>query len=224
MVLLLAGATIALRETARTWEFAGVGCALAFWSFILGGMAGGAFGWVVGLFVRKPDVRRAVIWTATVALGLGILAFFAEGAWRNHRGNPPDYPDGEETAVALVRRLDGTCERDFGRPMGFRSVVAVNLNGTRIKDEELKKLAALKSLASLSLHSKRVTDAGLKELAPFTKLTVLHLGDRVTDAGLKELVGLRELAELHQYGSKVTNEGVGQLQAALPRRKIYLHE
>jgi len=46
-------------------------------------------------------------------------------------------------------------------------------------------------------------------------------GTRATDAGLKHLAGLGKLKELDLTGTQVTADGVGRLQKALPKCKIY---
>jgi hypothetical protein len=65
-----------------------------------------------------------------------------------------------------------------------------------------------------------VTDAGLKALA-LLNLKSLDLDNtQVTDAGLKALVPLKTLTFLSLLGTKVTNDGVKELQKALPKCKI----
>ena len=72
------------------------------------------------------------------------------------------------------------------------------------------------------MHSTGVTDAGLKELATLKNLTTLDLSNTgVTDAGLKELAPLKNLTTLNLGGfTRVTDEGIKELQKALPKCKI----
>lgn len=213
VVLILAVSNVAYREAVRNWDFFWLCCALAFFGFLLCSVAGAGFGWFVGLFVRKPAASRAVIWAATGAVGVGVLAFFAEMSWRNRRDNPPNYPAEEEKAVVMVQRRRGEYKQDFGRPQGFQSVVAVKLRGDEVDDADLKKLTALRSLTSLSVHCRRVTDTGMKELAAIPSLTHLELNaTQVTDAGLRELTTLPNLAELHLYKTRVTDAGMRLLR------------
>jgi hypothetical protein len=63
---------------------------------------------------------------------------------------------------------------------------------TRVTDDGLKELAALKGLQLLWLGATHVSDAGLKELAGLDDLETLSLGyTKVTDAGLEDLAKLK---------------------------------
>jgi len=79
--------------------------------------------------------------------------------------------DAEAKAVAFVEKMGGKVERDEkaeGKP-----VRSVNLmNRTKVTDEGLKKLAALKHLQSLNLTiCFKITDAGLRAI-PFDEAQV----------------------------------------------------
>lgn len=73
----------------------------------------------------------------------------------------------------------------------------------------------------------RITDAGLKQLEK-TRLTYIKLAfsnnPHITDAGLRHLHQIKTLKQvfIHVSGTKVTNEGIRQLQAALPEANINL--
>ena len=104
----------------------------------------------------------------------------------------------EASAVKAVEKLGGKVTRDDKLP--GKPVIGVNLGG---------------------LVPGKVTDAGLKELKDLTQLKELVLNGQVTDAGLKELKDLKQLTWLYLGGSKVTDAGVKELQAALPKCKIH---
>ena len=78
----------------------------------------------------------------------------------------------------------------------------------------------------LLLNGTSVTDAGLEYLERLTSLEALDLGNtQVTDAGLEHLKGLRSLRWLnvhwvHFHDRRVTDEGVKELQGALPNCAI----
>jgi hypothetical protein len=117
-----------------------------------------------------------------------------------------------------------------------------------LTDKSLEHLSKIKSLTGLALERNRITDAGLKHLEKLTKLTSLHLGlgpnkitDRgtvhlrglknltklglqktaITDAGLKNLAPLKHLQRLWIGQTKVTQEGIEDLQGAIPNLKVY---
>jgi hypothetical protein len=92
-----------------------------------------------------------------------------------------------------------------------------------VTDDGVKELAALTNLTTLDLSGTRVADEGVKALTALTNLTELNLfATKVTDAGLKHLAALKKLTVLNVYGasSRVTDEGVKELQKALPKCKI----
>ena len=80
-----------------------------------------------------------------------------------------------------------------------------------------KELGGSFSSGILDLSDTEVTDAGLEQLKGVTGLEALALGAKVTDAGLEHLKGLTELTFLQLFGTKVTDNGVDKLQAALPK-------
>ena len=100
-----------------------------------------------------------------------------------------------EQAIAAIEKLGGKVnfdEKSLNRP-----VVSVDLNRTKVTDEELLHLKAL------------------------TKLEYLNLdGTKVTDSGLVHLKGLTNLQTLNLDFTKVTDEGVKKLQTALPNCRI----
>lgn len=96
--------------------------------------------------------------------------------------------------------------------------------GKDAKDADLELLDGLESaLVWLDLSGTGVSDDGLKRLARFTALRRLRL-DRTTisDAGLKHLRALKQLAYLNLVGTEVTNDGIAELEALPALRQLYL--
>jgi len=99
----------------------------------------------------------------------------------------------------------------------------INLPLAKITDAGVKELVAHKSLASLNLiGSEQVTDAGIKVLAALKNLAALNLRHckQVTDAGVKELAALKKLAALVVGFTKVTDDGIKELQKAVPKCRV----
>src|SRR5437588_378616 len=122
----------------------------------------------------------------------------------------------EASAVKAVEKLGGKITRDDKLP--GKPVIGVNLGHPKVTDADLKELKNLKQLTSLNLGGTKVTDAGLKELKDLKQLTTLFLfATPVTNAGLKEL---KDLTSLNLAETRVTADGVADLQKALPGCKI----
>jgi Leucine-rich repeat (LRR) protein len=71
----------------------------------------------------------------------------------------------------------------------FDRVNGVGLSKTAITDEGLKHLSVLINIDTLNLENTQISDAGLKHLSDLTNLDQLLLGNntQVTDEGIKEL-------------------------------------
>jgi hypothetical protein len=96
---------------------------------------------------------------------------------------------------------------------------SLTLSATALERDGFRLLGSMIGLEYLSLESTKATDADVAHLAGLAKLTHLDLGYNpdVTDAGLKHLTGLRRLIGLRLYKTKVTDDGVTDLTAALPK-------
>jgi hypothetical protein len=100
------------------------------------------------------------------------------------------------------------------------------LGDTKITDAGLINLPMLPLLKELRLDGTRVTDAGLERLGKLNGLQSLWLGrtdwrlwlpnEKITDVGVKKLKALHQLKSLWLWGTKVTAEGVRELQRELP--------
>ena len=104
----------------------------------------------------------------------------------------------------------------------------LNLSSTRNTDAGLEHLKAMAELQHLYLQNKQgsqrveITDDGLVHLKGLTKLKTLMLDGNVgvTDAGLLHLHGLSNLRSLNVPRTQVTDVGIANLKAALPKCRI----
>jgi hypothetical protein len=105
---------------------------------------------------------------------------------------------------------------------GLTHLQELSLSGTFITDAGLPRLKQLTDLRWLWLDNTKVSDARLASLEGLARLQWLNLQwTYVTDAGLVHLRGLTSLKELYLANSDATEEGVKDLQKALPNCKIY---
>lgn len=87
-----------------------------------------------------------------------------------------------------------------------------SLNGSDLKDEDLKELELFQSLRSINLDRSKITDAGLTSLVKLKNLESLSLSrTQVTDNGLKTLSKLKTLRLLHLGVLPLTDEGISEL-------------
>jgi hypothetical protein len=164
--------------------------------------------------VFSPHRITLVVASACVAFGGGREPLLA-------------IPSDQQQQVAEVRRLGGTVferdgsvvevnlnrtkvkDQDLDHLSGFTAMTDLSLEETAIGDDGLRRLSGLKALVWLNLYRTRVGDDGLANLEGLTRLEHLPLGEtRVTDAGLVHLVGLRRLTYLGLRGDRITDAGL----------------
>ncbi len=114
----------------------------------------------------------------------------------------------------------------------------LNLGGTRISDAGLANLNGLQNLETLHLWLTTISDDGLQHISKLPKLTMVNLWDaQISDKGLKQLASIKTLKRICIGRSierrfplvigevsedpDITDEGVEQLQRALPDAKIF---
>ncbi|MCX6866910.1 MAG: hypothetical protein NTV46_11980 [Verrucomicrobia bacterium] len=103
------------------------------------------------------------------------------------------------------------------------SVVALDLQQTKVTDAGLAALAPFVKLRKLQLQNTGITDAGLAHLRQLSELEVVNLyGTGATDDGLQSLTSLKHLQKIYLWQSKVTEEGAGKFCEALPGVEINL--
>lgn len=100
---------------------------------------------------------------------------------------------------------------------GWKHLVRLNLEGTKITDSALQHLSAITSLETLNIGSVLVTDAGLPALTSLTNLKELTLGgDKLTDAGLQSLRQLPGLTVLDLGGVQREDSGIWSVSFTQP--------
>ena len=144
-----------------------------------------------------------------------------------------DPPESSSAAAQWVLQLGGKLhvagkkqemKSSGDLPSGPYQIEKISLNETKVKDDDLEKLAGLNSLRSLSLYRTEVGDNALTHIAAIPNLEELELSyTRVTDQGLLRLKDLKRLNKLHLYGTSgaVTDDGVKNLQQECPKLKVY---
>ncbi len=105
---------------------------------------------------------------------------------------------------------------------GLTNLEELNLGLTQVTDGGLINLKDMKKLKRLDLNdSFKVADAGLIHLQGLTNLHTLNLDcTRVTNAGLLHLRNLSKLRNLYLSETTVTEKGIDNLRAALPKCRI----
>lgn len=88
----------------------------------------------------------------------------------------------------------------------------VDLNRTKVADDELEHLVALTDLTDLSMEQTKVTDAGIVHVSKLKNLEWLNLFQtKVGDGALQHISGLKRLQHLPVGETKVTDAGLSHL-------------
>jgi hypothetical protein len=144
--------------------------------------------------IRRPRLTMVVA-SACVTFGVG-------------RGPLLAIPSDQQQQVAELRRRGGTVFEREG------TVVEVNLNRTKILDEDLDRLAGFTAMTDLSLEETVIGNDGLRRLSGLRALAWLNLyRTRVGDDGLAHLKGLTRLEHLPLGETRVTDAGLVHLVA-----------
>ena len=151
-------------------------------------------------------MKRLTTWILPIALLLiaGMPGFSAE----------PD--DGQEAAIAAIKKLGGRVELDRNK-----AVVRVYFSGDKVTDAGMKNLKGLKSLRVLTVFDAKVTS--LEHLRGLTKIDYLDFDNTpITDAGLEHLKGLTKLHYLGLTEAKVTDAALNHLKELKSLRILVL--
>lgn len=109
----------------------------------------------------------------------------------------------------------------------FQHVVEVDLRGAHWTDTEsvLRHIASLSDLERLFLIRADMSDEELRHIGQLTKLKLLVIRDNeITDGALVHLYSLCRLEQLNVINTKVSAEGVANLQEYLPDCVVLLEE
>ena len=88
-------------------------------------------------------------------------------------------------------------------------LVWLNLNNTRISDQQMEGISKLGNLRVLYLNNTHVTDAGISRLSALKELRWLSLvGTRVTDQSIPTFLKFQHLTNLFLYQTAVTQSGI----------------
>ena len=126
-----------------------------------------------------------------------------------------------------LRILDirgSTFTGDALEPIGrLTSLEKLRMWNQPIGDAGIKHLANLRNLDELDAWKIGLTDEAMPTIAEFSSLQLLKLGDNpgITDASVPLLARLNSLNEMHVTGTSISDQGIHQLQRALPNCRIY---
>jgi len=97
----------------------------------------------------------------------------------------------------------------------------LNLCGSNAKDDDLRCIEHFPRLIYLALSGSKITDEGMKQLAGLQRLEELYLIDtNVGDESVQWLSRLSHLKIFRSDQSKITCEGLWEMQLALPRLRV----
>ena len=117
---------------------------------------------------------------------------------------------------AIGRPANQVTQADWQKP------TELNFIFSKITDDCLKEVGALRQLKKLQLDNTRITDEGLKELNNLTQFEHLGFsGTYVTDNGIQHLHNFKSLTSVTLGRTNVTPDGVAALKRALPKCDIH---
>jgi len=100
-------------------------------------------------------------------------------------------------------------------------LVWLNLAGTGITDETVRRIAQMPNLERLHLENTAVTDIGVADLATLQNLRYLNLHTtRITDAAVASIAAMPALERVYLWDTAVTAEAVDRLRAARPELTV----
>jgi hypothetical protein len=123
--------------------------------------------------------------------------------------------------VAVTIPYHALANIDASALLAFRRLRSLNLSGTHVGDDDLRKIAKMSSIEDLRLADTDITNDGIQWLSLLPQLSVLSLRGTVTsDAGILVLTKKQSLQELDVADTNATKEGLDRLQAALKTCRV----
>jgi hypothetical protein len=130
---------------------------------------------------------------------------------------------GRDLCIRLWLDGSGVKDDDLREVALLTELKWLTLYRSEVSDAGLKHLTGLKQLRRLGLHDTKVADEGMKHVARLTELQVLGIGaTQVTDAGLKELGVLKRLTLLDLAGTRVTDAGMKTVSGFQEMQALYV--
>jgi len=123
--------------------------------------------------------------------------------------------------VLTMRNAGQLSDRGIVRLAPLKSLVRLDLGGTKVGDAVGEQLATYEQLERLDLSRTQVTDAVAQQLSELEKLTRLRLdGTEITDSALSSLAEIESLRALDVSKTRVTKEAADQLKQSNPRLRV----
>ncbi len=124
--------------------------------------------------------------------------------------------------ILAVITLVAGCSEKKARQLITDPIIEREIRRQLSKPEGALTKGDLKKVKELILSGTKLTDEALEEVTKLSNLSKLSLqvNKGITDAGLKEVAKLTQLKKVQLYATKVTEEGVTELQKALPECTI----
>jgi len=107
------------------------------------------------------------------------------------------------------------------------SIKTINIISGDVTDEGLRLLSRLQSLEDLCVQfSGEISDDGLRHIGKLKRIDSLafNFSPNITDAGLPHLYRLKKLQYLNLIGTQCTEQGVAEIQKALPLCQVISKE
>ena len=169
---------------------------------------------------RRPwfqyRLRTLALLTALVAAALSCWKMYLDPAGR------------QVGAIDWLKQVDARIVFAPDSPDSFvcgrnwlEDVVAVELDGSRFCDDDLRHFGALPRLRRLSLALTDTSDAGLAHLGKLEQLERLSLvGTKISDDGIAHLAGLDRLRELVLTQTELTSDCLEHLEKLYRLRRL----
>lgn len=117
-----------------------------------------------------------------------------------------------QTDPAIPRFLRENCGLDC-----IDFVIHVELNDTKVTEDDLSDISTLEQLVGLELNDTNIQDSDVEWFVGLGKLWALRLRNTpITDAALERLQRVHSLGLLDVRGTAVTADGCRELQTAIP--------